>query len=223
MTLIRTAIDCAVSLPAPCGLTTAACSIILRLCILTEAVYAESLEAVNENFESLMSGLRSCGLECAVLSDGLAVIQMINPKFNPGLFGNLNTADQVLTVIEDLYGKIPQTRESKLLEAQDRSVAESIAMNSTLYQFADQADDETHVDWFFEKIELELHDTIFRVNDATSNNVPEIFVRTSSVVIFLSGRRAFKPRSHSSEPNSRARSSLHAGSSSSSCGVFWTR
>lgn len=41
---------------------------------------------------------------------GLAVIQMINPKFNPGLYGNLNTADQVLTVIEDLYGKIPQTR-----------------------------------------------------------------------------------------------------------------
>ncbi|MBX3022784.1 MAG: TraC family protein [Bdellovibrionales bacterium] len=35
----------------------------------TEAVYTESLEALNENFESLMSGLRSCGLECAVLSD----------------------------------------------------------------------------------------------------------------------------------------------------------
>lgn len=77
------------------------------------------------------------------IRDGLAVIHMINPKFNPGLYGNLNTADQVLSVIEDLYGKIPQTRESKLLEAQDRSVAESIAMNSTLYQFADQADDES--------------------------------------------------------------------------------
>lgn len=77
------------------------------------------------------------------IRDGLAVIQMINPKFNPGLYGNLNTADQVLKVIEDLYGKIPQTRESKLLEAQDRAVAESIAMNSSLYQFANQADEES--------------------------------------------------------------------------------
>lgn len=34
-----------------------------------EAVYAESLEALNENFESLLSGLRSCGLDCTSLSD----------------------------------------------------------------------------------------------------------------------------------------------------------
>lgn len=77
------------------------------------------------------------------IKDGLAAIQLINPKFNPGLYGNLNTAEQVLSAIEDLYGKIPQTREAKLLEAQDRSVAESIAMNSSLYKFADQADEES--------------------------------------------------------------------------------
>lgn len=35
----------------------------------TEDVYSESLEALNENFESLISGLRGCGLECTPLSD----------------------------------------------------------------------------------------------------------------------------------------------------------
>ncbi len=77
------------------------------------------------------------------IKDGLNAIRMINPKFNPGLYGNLNTAEQVLSAIEDLYGRIPQTREARLLEAQDRSVAESIAMNSTLYEFANQADKES--------------------------------------------------------------------------------
>jgi len=77
------------------------------------------------------------------IKNGLDAIKMINPKFNPGLYGNLNTAEQVLSAIEDLYGKIPQTREARLHEAQDRSVAESIAMNSSLYQFADQADKES--------------------------------------------------------------------------------
>lgn len=35
----------------------------------TESTYKESLEALNENFESLTSALQSCGLDCAPLSD----------------------------------------------------------------------------------------------------------------------------------------------------------
>ena len=77
------------------------------------------------------------------IRDGLAVIQMINPKFNPGLYGDLESADRVLAVITDLYGKIPQTSEARLQQAQDRSVSESIAMNGTLFRFADQADEES--------------------------------------------------------------------------------
>jgi hypothetical protein len=77
------------------------------------------------------------------IRDGLAVIRIINPKFNPGLYGSLETADQVQRAIEQLYGVIPQTGEYRLQEAQDRSVSESIAMNGTLFQYADQVDLET--------------------------------------------------------------------------------
>lgn len=77
------------------------------------------------------------------IRDGLRVIQILNPKFNPGLYGDLATADQVLATITNLYGMIPKTSESRLQEAQDQSVAESIAMNGTLFRFADQADDES--------------------------------------------------------------------------------
>jgi len=77
------------------------------------------------------------------IRDGLTVIQMLNPKFNPGLYGDLETADRVLSTIQDLYGRIPQTGESRLQAAQDQSASESIAMNGTLFQFADRADDES--------------------------------------------------------------------------------
>ncbi|MCB9092190.1 MAG: hypothetical protein H6621_00380 [Halobacteriovoraceae bacterium] len=77
------------------------------------------------------------------IRDGLRVIQIINPKFNPGLYGSLETSEQVLRVIEDLYGAIPQTSEYRLQRAQDRAVSESIAMNSTLFQYADNVDSET--------------------------------------------------------------------------------
>ena len=77
------------------------------------------------------------------IRDGLSVIQILNPKFNPGLYGDLATTDRVLFIITSLYGRVPRTSEYRLQEAQDRSVAESIAMNGTLFQFADQADNES--------------------------------------------------------------------------------
>ena len=67
----------------------------------------------------------------------------IRDRFNPGLYGGLETTDQVQRAIEDLYGAIPQTSEYRLQEAQDRSVSESIAMNGTLFQYADSVDEET--------------------------------------------------------------------------------
>ena len=76
------------------------------------------------------------------IREGLATIQILNPRFNPGLYGDLETTDRVLAIIQDLYGRIPQTSEARLQDAQDRSVAESIAMNGTLFRFADQVDDE---------------------------------------------------------------------------------
>lgn len=77
------------------------------------------------------------------IRDGLQVIRVLNPKFNPGLYGNLETVQQVQRAIEDLYGLIPQTNQSKLQAAQDRTVSESIVMNGRLFQYADDVDAET--------------------------------------------------------------------------------
>ncbi len=77
------------------------------------------------------------------IKDGLRIIRVINPRFNPGLYGNLETADRVLAVINELYGSIPETADARLQQAQDRSVAESIAMNGTLFRFADDVDAES--------------------------------------------------------------------------------
>ncbi len=77
------------------------------------------------------------------IKDGLTIIRIINPNFNPGIFGSLNSADQVLNSIQSLYGQVPVTPEARLQQAQDQSVSESIAMNGTLFQFADQADQES--------------------------------------------------------------------------------
>lgn len=77
------------------------------------------------------------------IRNGLDLIKIINPQFNPGLYGNLETAEQVQNAISKLYGSVPQTAEAELQQTQDQSVSQSISMNGQLFRFADQVDTES--------------------------------------------------------------------------------
>lgn len=97
------------------------------------------LKAILENgtdtlslLEDINSGVRS----------GLNLIRIINPNFDPGVYGNLKDPQNVLRAIRDLYGQIPKSADSELLDVQDQSVAETISMNRNLYDYADQVDQE---------------------------------------------------------------------------------
>jgi len=113
--------------------------------VLTQ-ILAQAIQQLYQLKQIFKTGSDTLGLMRDInrgIRDGLAIIRIINPKFNPGLYGSLETAEQVQRAIEDLYGIIPQTSEYRLQEAQDRSVSESIAMNGTLFQYADNVDEET--------------------------------------------------------------------------------
>lgn len=109
-------------------------------------ILANAIQQLAQLQQLLSTGTDTLGLLREInrgIKDGLAVLQMVNPKFNPGIYGSIESADQVLRIIDDLYGKIPQTAELRLQRAQDQSASESIAMNAPLFQFADQADEES--------------------------------------------------------------------------------
>lgn len=109
-------------------------------------ILANAIQQLVQLKQILSTGSDTLGLMRDInrgIRDGITVLRIINPKFNPGIYGSLETADQVLRIIDDLYGKIPQTAELRLQQAQDQSASESIAMNGTLFRFADQADEES--------------------------------------------------------------------------------
>lgn len=109
-------------------------------------ILANAIQQLVQLRQILSTGSDTLGLMRDInrgIRDGLTIIRMINPKFNPGIYGNLETADQVLRIIDELYGQIPQTAELRLQQAQDQSASESIAMNGTLFRFADEADEES--------------------------------------------------------------------------------
>jgi len=78
----------------------------------------------------------------AGVRSGLDLIRIINPKFNPGVYGDLRNADAVLRALQAVYGPVPQGMDQDLMKSQDQSVAEVISMNRNLYDYADQVDRE---------------------------------------------------------------------------------
>ena len=97
------------------------------------------LKAILDNGQDSLNLMRDLN---AGVRSGLDVIRIINPKFNPGVYGDLNNVDSVLRAVQDLYGAVPKGMDQDLMNSQDQSVAEVISMNRNLYEYADQVDRE---------------------------------------------------------------------------------
>ena len=97
------------------------------------------LKAILDNGQDSLNLMRDLN---AGVRSGLDVIRIINPKFNPGVYGDLNNVDSVLRAVQDLYGAVPKGMDQDLMNSQDQSVAEVISMNRNLYDYADQVDRE---------------------------------------------------------------------------------
>lgn len=106
--------------------------------ILIQAIQQlQQLRMIYQNGRDSISLMRELN---SGIRHGLEIIRILNPKFDPGIYGGLDNAESVQRAIEDLYGMIPNTSEARLQETQDRSAAESIAMNGNLFRYADDVD-----------------------------------------------------------------------------------
>jgi hypothetical protein len=76
------------------------------------------------------------------LKEGLNVVQIINPRLSPGIFGNLDDVGQLSEVITQLYGPVPKTADFMMQTNHDKTVAESLSIHSKIFKFADEVDSE---------------------------------------------------------------------------------
>ncbi len=108
--------------------------------ILAQAIQTViTLKSILENGKDSLNLMRDIN---AGVRSGLDIIRIVNPHFNPGVYGNLAKADDVLRALQSVYGTVPQGMDEDLMKSQDQSVAEVIAMNRNLYDYADQVDNE---------------------------------------------------------------------------------
>ena len=112
--------------------------VVVLLKILAQAIQTvTTLQSVLQNGKDSLNLMRDLN---AGIRSGTDVIRIINPNFNPGVYGDLRDADRVLAAIESVYGVVPKGMDEDLMRAQDQSVSEVIAMNRNLYDYADQVD-----------------------------------------------------------------------------------
>lgn len=112
--------------------------------VLTQ-ILAQSVQTVLQLRSMLANGADTLDLLREVNSgvrSGLDLIRVLDPKANPGTFGDLHRPEDVLQAVEAIYGAIPKGPSHDLIQAQDQSVAEVISMNRTLYDYADSVDRE---------------------------------------------------------------------------------
>lgn len=108
--------------------------------ILVQAIQTVlQLKSILENGKDTLDLMRDIN---AGVKSGLDLVHIINPNFNPGVYGNLRDAESVLRALQDVYGKIPEGMDQELMKSQDQSVAEVISMNRNLYDYADSVDRE---------------------------------------------------------------------------------
>ncbi len=97
--------------------------------ILAQAIQTVStLQSVLQNGKDTLNLMHDLN---AGIRSGIDLIRIINPNFNPGVYGDLKDADKVLAAIESVYGVVPKGMDEDLMRSQDRSVAEVISMNRT--------------------------------------------------------------------------------------------
>lgn len=97
------------------------------------------LQTIIENGKDTLNLLRDIN---SGVKSGLDLIRIVNPRFNAGVYGDLKDPQNVLRAIHDIYGQTPKTADKDLMDTQDQSVAEVIAMNRNLFDYADQVDQE---------------------------------------------------------------------------------
>ena len=76
------------------------------------------------------------------ISDAMVIIRTMNTTLHAGVWGELQTPEQVLNVIQRLYGMIPQTSRAASETFTDQSVAEAITLHNQAFQYANQVDPE---------------------------------------------------------------------------------
>ncbi len=108
-------------------------------------ILVQAIATVNELHTVISTGNDTLNLLDRInkgVGVGLSGLRGLDPRFNPGTYGNLQNPNSALHAVQEIYGSDPSGMDHDLIKSQDQSVAEVISMNRRLYDYAQEVDAE---------------------------------------------------------------------------------
>lgn len=110
--------------------------------VLTQ-ILAQAIQQLAELRNILQNGNDTLGLIRDInrgINDSLGLIRTISPYVSPGVYGDLKKVEDVLRKFTDIYGVVADTPEARAQSSVDQSVAEAVALNSSIYDYTKDID-----------------------------------------------------------------------------------
>lgn len=75
------------------------------------------------------------------INDSMRLAQTINPNINPGIYNDWNNVNFALGQLHSIYGRAPESPESRVYSDTDQNVAEAVTMNNEIYKYTQNMDE----------------------------------------------------------------------------------
>ncbi len=75
------------------------------------------------------------------INDSLNLLRTVKPDIDPGIYRDWEKAQDALEELEKLYGIVVDSRDKNVQKDADRSVAEAISLNNSIYAYTKQIDE----------------------------------------------------------------------------------
>jgi hypothetical protein len=112
---------------------------------LLSSILAQAIQQLAQLRQILVSGHDTLGLLRDVnqgIRDAMSIIRTMNRTLQPGTLSQLQTVEDMLRAIQEIYGSVPRTPESKQQSFTDRSVSEAMTLHNQAFAYADMVDPE---------------------------------------------------------------------------------
>lgn len=75
------------------------------------------------------------------INDSLNLIRTISPNTDPGIYKDWEKVSDALNKLETVYGIVIDSRDSRIQKDTDRSVAEAVTLNNSIYKYTKAIDE----------------------------------------------------------------------------------
>ncbi len=108
-------------------------------------IVANSLQQLAQLRSILGNGKDTLGLLRDVnngIREAMGIMRTMNSTIHGGIYSQYQNPNDLLNALQNLYGVIPETHESRLEASHDQSVAEAITLHNQAFDYAAQIDPE---------------------------------------------------------------------------------